>query len=135
MRAAAMTSFPEDLPPLLEALAAGHAGRGPFVATGHDLKEQHRPGPGDREAADLIDNCQGREAESLEAVLERAGLLRLIQGRDQFAEGGVVDPAATFDDGDGQTQGQMRRTDAGRAEEDDALAAVQKAERVEAVVT
>ena len=61
-------------------------------------------------------------------MLERAGLLRLFQGGDQFGQGGVVDPAATFDGGDGQTQGQVGFPDAGRAEEDDVLAPIEEAE-------
>ena len=121
----------EDLAPLLEALVAGEDGRGAFIAPGHDLEEQHGPGPGDREVADLVDDHQRGEAERLQAVRQGAGLLGFLQRGDQVGEGGIVDPATAFDRGDGQTQGEMGFPDPRRAQQDDVLMAIEKASRME----
>ena len=48
----------EDLAPFLEALVRGQHGGCVFVATGHELKEEHRPRASDGEVADLIDDQQ-----------------------------------------------------------------------------
>src|SRR5690606_4014981 len=57
--------IPEDLAPLLEALVAGEHGRSRFVASGHELKEEHGPGPANGQIADFVHHEDGRVGEHL----------------------------------------------------------------------
>jgi hypothetical protein len=50
-----------------------------LVATGHDLEEQHRPRPADRQVADLVDQHETGDDERADAVSETALRLRVLE--------------------------------------------------------
>lgn len=52
-----------DVPSALKALVARHHRRGPLVAPGHQLEEEHGPARADRQVADLVDDQQCRMGE------------------------------------------------------------------------
>ncbi len=103
-----------------------------LVAAAHELEEEHGPGRGDGQVADLVHHEEARVGQHLEPVLQPAGGLGLLERGDQVGQGAVVDPPAALGRGDGQADGQMSLPDARRAEEDHVLPALQEAELVEA---
>ena len=68
-----------------------------------------------------------------EATLETAGRLRLLERGDEIGERAVVDAPAALRGGDGEADRQVRLPDAGRAEEDHILPALDEAELVQAL--
>src|SRR5215207_7256366 len=127
----------EDLAPLVEALVRGQHGGRAFVAATHELEEEHRAGPTDREIADLVDDQETGEDERLQAVTEATRLLRLLERRDQVGERAVVDASSALRRGDGETDGEtdgeVALAHVGRPQEDHVLVALEEAERVEAL--
>jgi tetratricopeptide (TPR) repeat protein len=63
----------DDLAPLLEALVAGEHGGGALVAPAHELAEEHGPGAGDGQVADLVDDEERGEDQGLEPLGQPAG--------------------------------------------------------------
>jgi hypothetical protein len=120
----------EDLAPVLEAFVAGQDRRRMFIASGEELEEEHRPGPRDGEIADLVDDHQAREHEGAEAVREPAAALGLFKRVEQIGECREVDAPAMFRRRDGETEREVGLPDAGRAEEDDILFALEEAQRM-----
>jgi hypothetical protein len=76
----------EDLAPFLEALVRGQHRRGVLVATRHELEEEHRPGPIDRQVVDLVDDEERAKAERLHAVEQPARLARLLERGYEIAK-------------------------------------------------
>lgn len=125
----------EDTAPFIEGFIAREDRARAFVAPAHELKEQHRARPTDRQIADFVDDHERRKAERAEAAGELATDLRLFERRDEIGERRVVDAPSALRRGDGETDGEMRFADAGRAEKDDILPALNEGERVQALET
>ncbi len=121
----------QHLAPVLEALVAREHGARVLVAAGHELEEEHGPGPANRQIADLVDDHQAREDQGPEAVAQPARLLGVLERRDEVGEGGVVDAAAAFGRGDGEADRQVGLPDAGGSEEHHILPALDEAQRME----
>ena len=60
----------EDIPPLVESLVGCQHGGSVFVATAHELEENHRAGLADWDVSNLIDNQQRRIGEHREPLFE-----------------------------------------------------------------
>src|SRR6266496_1158621 len=69
----------QHLAPVLEALVAREHGARVLVAAGHELEEEHGPGPANRQIADLVDDHQAREDQGPEAVAQPARLLGVLE--------------------------------------------------------
>src|SRR5690606_31675491 len=106
---------------------------GGLVAPGHELEEEHGAGAADRQVADLIDDEDRRVREHLEALLELARGLGLLEARDEIGERAVVDAPPTLGRGNGQADGQVGFADAGRTQEDHVLFSFDEAELVKAL--
>ena len=104
----------EHLAPLVEAFVACEDGRGVLVAATHELEEEHRPGPRDRQIPDLVDDQHAGEDERLHPLREATGLLRLLQRGDQVGQGAVVDAPPALGRGNGETDRQVALADTGR---------------------
>lgn len=90
----------EDLALFFEALVRRQDRPGAFVATRHQLEEEHGAGASDREVADLVDDEQGRMREESEATLAAPGGLSFLQRRDWVSERAVVHASTTLRGGD-----------------------------------
>src|SRR5690606_29499525 len=123
----------EDLSPLLEALVRREHGRSALVAPGDHLEEEHRPGTGDRQVTDLVDDQHGGVGEHLHALGKSAGGLSFLQRCDQVGERPVIDAAPGLSGGNGEADSQVRLADAWRAEKDDVLLALDEAELMKAL--
>ena len=123
----------EDLAPALEALVRGEHRRVVLVAPVDQLEEEDGAAAGDREIADLVHDQECGIGQGLEALVQASGCLSLLEGVDQIGQGAVVDFSAALGGGDGQADGQVGLADAGRAEEDDVLLALNEAELVQRV--
>ena len=119
----------EDATPLLEALVGGEHSRGVPVAPVDELEEQDRAALGHRQVADLVHDEQRRVGQRLESAVEPARGFGLLQGVHQVGQRAEVDLASAL----GSSDRQVRLSHAGRAEEDDVLLALQKAQFVERV--
>lgn len=80
---------------------------GAFVALAHQLEEEHRSGPSDRQIDDLVVDEQARDNERRQPMTEPPGLLRLFERRDEIGQGAVVDPTPALGGGDGEADRQM----------------------------
>ena len=76
----------EDAAPLLEALVGREHGRGVAVAPVDELEEEDRAALGHRQVADLVDDEERRVGEDLEAAVEPARGLGLLQGVDEVGQ-------------------------------------------------
>lgn len=65
----------KDLSPLLETFVRRQDGRGALVSAGHELKEEHRSGPADREIADLVDEEERGKDERFHPVKQSTSKL------------------------------------------------------------
>ena len=98
----------EDAAPLLEALVRGQHRRGPSVAAVDELEEEDRAALGHGQVADLVNDQECRVGESLEAAVEPAGGLGLLQGVDQVGQGPEVDLAPAFGGRDREAGSRVR---------------------------
>ena len=104
----------EDPAPLLEALVRRQHGRGVAVAPVDELEEEDGATLGDRQVADLVDDQECRVGQRLEAAVEPAGRLGLLQRVHQVGQGSEVDLAPVLGRRDRQADRQVRLADPGR---------------------
>ena len=85
-----------------------------FVAPVDELEEEDGTALGDREVADLVDDQERGVGEGIEALVEPACGLGLLERVDEIGQGAVVDPAPALGGRDGQADGQVSLADPGR---------------------
>jgi hypothetical protein len=74
-----------------------------LIATGHQLKKEHRAGTADREIANLVDDEQCRMRQHLQARLESTGGLRFLERGKQIGQRAVIDATAALRGRNGET--------------------------------
>ena len=85
----------------------------------------------ERDVADLVDDEQRDALEPVELVVEAAVALRVGEQGDPFGGGAERDAVAGQAGADAERDRQVRLAGAGRAEQDDVLAAVEEVELAE----
>ena len=121
----------EDLAPGAERLVGGDDQRGAFVAARDEHEHQVRGLGVERDVADLVDDQQRDPLQPVELVVEAALALGVGQQRDPFGGGAERDAVAGQAGADPERDRQVRLAGAGRAEQDDVLAAGEEVELAE----
>src|SRR4051794_4895308 len=98
-----------------------------FVATVHELEEEHGASMSDRQIADLIDDQQRRMREDGEAAGQMAGGLRFLKRGDQIDQRAVVDATSALRRLDCEADCEVRLAHTGWAEQHYVLFALDKA--------
>src|SRR2546426_2041345 len=80
---------------------------GVLVAARHELEQEYRPGPANRQIADVVKDHETREDQGPETVAQPAGLLGVLERRDEVGERGVVDAAPALGRSDRVAEGQV----------------------------
>ena len=124
--AAATVSSPKVSPQRPNGLLRGDDDRGAFVAGGDELEEQVGGFGFEGDVADFVDDDERVAAEAAELVMEPAVAVGGGEAVDPFGGGGEDDAVAGLAGADGQADGEVGLAGAGRAEEDDVVAAATK---------
>jgi len=123
----------EDVAPLLERLVGGEDGGGPFIAPADELEEQHGPGAGVGQVADLVHDEESRMGEDLEPMGEPPGGLGFLQGLDEVGQGAVVEAAPLLSGLEGEGDHKVALAHSRGPEEDHVLVALHEAQLMEAL--
>src|SRR5215831_10899609 len=118
----------EDLAPVHEALVAGDDEAGPLVTPDEEAEEQAGLFPGQRQIAELVQDQHAGIGELLQGPVDPVLVAGPHQAPHQALEGEEEHRVAGLDRLDPERDGQMRLADAGRAEQDDVLGALDEAE-------
>ena len=129
--AAATTSSPKISPQAAERLVAGDDQAGALVAAADEHEHQVGGLGVERDVADFVDDQQRDPLQPGELVVEAALALGVGEQRDPFGGGAERDAVAGQAGADADRDREMALAGAGRAEQDDVLAAGEEVELAE----